>query len=161
MTDITNDLPDDGDGASRRTAGLRSKWKPGQSGNPKGRARKTPEARKVEALARASSAAALDVVLSIMQTGDGDRVRLAAALAVIERGIGKAGDVVHVPIEVTEGATLADRAQAIADAAMAGTVSVSQASALLSCLASVATVQQAEDLARRIADMEADEEGAP
>jgi hypothetical protein len=159
MTDITNDLPDDGTSANKRET-LRP-WPKGQSGNPRGRPKKTPEARKVEALARASSAAALDTVLSIMQNGDGDRVRLAAALAVIERGIGKAGDVLPEPVEVAEGATLAERAEAIADAAMAGAVSVSQASALLSCLASVSKVREVEELEQRIAALEAQKGPAP
>ncbi len=154
MTDHTNELPDDpGNTASNR--GTLKPWKPGQSGNPRGRAKKTPEARAVESLARASSKDALDTVLSIMQTGDGDRVRLAAALAVIERGIGKAGDTLPEPVDVPEGATLAERAQAVADAAMAGAVSVSQASALLSCLASVAKVREVEELEQRIAALEA------
>lgn len=126
----------------------------GVSGNPKGRARKSEEARAVESLARASAPAALDTGLSIMRSGDGDRVRLAAALAMIERGIGKAGDSLADPVEVPDGATLADRAQAIADAAMAGAVSVSQASALLSCLASVARVREVEELEQRIAALE-------
>ena len=153
MTEVTNTPPDDGTSGNKPET-LRP-WPKGVSGNPKGRPRKTPEAREVEKLARASSAAALDTVLSIMKTGDGDRVRLAAALAVIERGIGKAGDVLPAPVEVAEGATLADRAQAIADAAMAGAVSVSQASALLSCLASVAKVIEVNELEQRIAALEA------
>lgn len=89
-----------------------------------------------------------------MQRGDGDRVRLTAALAVIERGIGKAGDVLPEPVQVPEGATLVQRAEAIADAAMQGACSVSQASALLSCLASVARVREVEELEQRIAALE-------
>lgn len=153
MTDTTTELPDDGTTPANKQKA--PPWPKGVSGNPKGRPKKTPEAREVEKLARASSAAALDTVLSIMQSGDGDRVRLAAALAVIERGIGKAGDVLPEPVEVAEGATLAERAEAIADAAMAGAVSVSQASALLSCLASVSKVREVEELEQRIAALEA------
>lgn len=142
-------------GENKKETRLRGPWKPGQSGNPRGRPRKTAEARAVDKLARTSSSEALDTVLSIMRSGDGDRVRLAAALAVIERGIGKAGDVVAEPVQVPEGATLADRAQAIADAAMNGVVSVPQASALLSCLASVAKVREVDELEQRIAALEA------
>lgn len=147
--------PDKG-GASSAPANKQKSppWPKGVSGNPRGRPKKTAEARAVESLARASAPAALDTVLSIMQRGDGDRVRLAAALAVIERGIGKAGDVLADPVQAPEGATLAQRAEAIADAAMAGAVSVSQASALLSCLASVAKVREVEELEKRIAALE-------
>jgi hypothetical protein len=160
MDGISDSLPDarsKGKPANRDDAG---RFRRGNSGNPKGRARKTAEARAVEALARTSSGEALDVVLSIMRAGEGDRVRLAAALAVIERGIGKAGDVLPEPVTVPEGATLAQRAEAIVGAAMAGAVSVSQASALLSCLASVAKVREVEELEQRIAALEADGEGA-
>lgn len=129
-------------------------WPKGVSGNPRGRPKKTPEAQAVDELARASSADALNTVLAIMRGGENDRVKLAAALAIIERGIGKPGEAVE-PIPVPDGATLADRAQAIADAAMAGAVSVAQASALLSCLASVAKVREVEDLEQRIAALEA------
>lgn len=153
MTEETNTLQDDGTAPANKQKA--PPWPKGVSGNPRGRPKKSNEAREVERLARASSAAALDTVLSIMQTGDGDRVRLAAALAVIERGIGKAGDVLPEPVEVAEGATMAERAEAIADAAMSGAVSVSQASALLSCLASVSKVIEVEELEKRIAALEA------
>lgn len=147
--------PDKG-GASSAPANKQKSppWPKGVSGNPRGRPKKTAEAREVEKLARASAPAALDTVLSIMQRGDGDRVRLTAALAVIERGIGKAGDVLPEPVQVPEGATLVQRAEAIADAAMQGACSVSQASALLSCLASVARVREVEELEQRIAALE-------
>ncbi len=129
------------------------RFRPGVSGNPRGRPAKSPEARAVEALARAESAGALEVVLSIMRTAEKDRDRLAAAMAVIERGIGKAGDTVE-PIPVPVGASLAERAQAIADAAMQGACSVAQAASLLSCLASVAKVREAEELEKRIERLE-------
>lgn len=157
-TDTTE--PDDPGTTGSKPQTLRP-WKPGQSGNPRGRPKKTPEAREVEKLARASSAAALDTVLSIMQSGDGDRVRLAAALAVIERGIGKPGDLLPEPVLVPTDATLAQRAEAIADAAMQGAVSVSQASALLACLASVQKVREVEDLEQRIAALEAQKGTTP
>ena len=77
-----------------------------------------------------------------------------AAMAVIERGIGRPGDAVE-PIPVPAGASLAERAQAIADAAMQGACSVAQAASLLSCLASVAKVREVEELEARIQALEA------
>lgn len=157
--DGINDSPQDAGPAENRAKTVGRPFKKGVSGNPAGRRRKTAEARAVEALARTSSGEALDVVLSIMRAGEGDRVRLTAALAIIERGIGKAGDVLPEPVQVPDGATLSQRAEAIVGAAMAGAVSVSQASALLSCLASVAKVREVEELEQRIAALEADGEG--
>ena len=136
-------------------------WKPGQSGNPKGRPKKSAEARAVDALARAESADALNVVLEVMREGEKDRDRLAAALAVIERGVGKPGDTLPVAIKLPAGATLAQRAEAIADAAMQGACSVAQASALLSCLASVQRVREIDELEQRIAALERREGATP
>ena len=146
MTDATNTPT-----PANRTASGR--FKPGASGNPTGRPSKSREARAVEALARTESAAALEVVLSIMRSAEKDRDRLAAAMAVIERGIGRPGDAVE-PIPVPAGASLAERAQAIADAAMQGACSVAQAASLLSCLASVAKAREVEDLEKRVERLE-------
>lgn len=145
------DTPDNRPGAGR--------WPKGHSGNPGGRKPKTAEARAVETLARKASLEAFEVVHSIMKGGDSDRVRLAAAVAVIERAHGKPGDVVAVPIVVPEGATLSQCAQAIIDSAMRGEASTAQASALLSCLASVAKVREVDELEARISALEA--KGAP
>lgn len=153
MNDITNELPDVPGTTGSKPSTLRP-WPKGVSGNPRGRPKKSAEAQAVDALARAESAEALGVVLAVMREGEKDRDRLAAALAVIERGIGKPGDSVAAPIKVPADATLADRAQAIADAAMQGACSVSQASALLSCLASVAKVREVEELEQRITALE-------
>ncbi|MDZ7858647.1 DUF5681 domain-containing protein [Sphaerotilus sp.] len=58
-------------------------WKPGTSGNPKGRPRKGLDACGVERLARLHVAQALDVVLTLMCQGESDRVKLDAARAVL------------------------------------------------------------------------------
>jgi hypothetical protein len=151
MTD-TNSDPEKG--TDRKPSALRP-WPKGVSGNPGGKKAKTAADKAVEALARASSTEAVNTVLTIMRAGDSDRTRLAASLAILERAHGRPGDRLTEPVEVPQGATLADRAQAIADAAMSGTVSTAQASALLSCLASVAKVREVEELERRITALEA------
>lgn len=62
---------------------------PGQSGNPGGRPAKTEEQRTLEAMCREKTVEALAVVLNIMQNGESERSKLAAAEIVIERGHGK------------------------------------------------------------------------
>jgi hypothetical protein len=62
----------------------------GQSGNPGGRPPKTEEQRTLEAMCRDKSTEALDVLLKIMCEGENERNRITAALAIIERGHGKA-----------------------------------------------------------------------
>ena len=62
----------------------------GQSGNPGGRQAKTEEERSLEAMCREKTPEALATVLQIMQGGQQERARLAAAQYVIDRGWGKA-----------------------------------------------------------------------
>jgi hypothetical protein len=64
-------------------------WRPGQSGNPAGRPRKTQELRDLEAACRAKAPDALRVLTALMQKADKDSTRLAAALAILDRGFGK------------------------------------------------------------------------
>jgi Family of unknown function (DUF5681) len=63
---------------------------PGVSGNPGGRPPKTDEQRTLEAMCREKSLDALAVLLKIMETGENERNKITAALAIIERGHGKA-----------------------------------------------------------------------
>lgn len=72
-------------GANRPTA-----FKPGQSGNPSGRPKKTEEQRTLEAMCRERTTEALATVLAIMGEGENERNKLSAAQFVIERGWGKA-----------------------------------------------------------------------
>jgi hypothetical protein len=65
-------------------------FKPGQSGNPGGRVKKTPEEFALIEACKQRSPDALNVILEIMAHGDGDKVRLSAAQYVIDRGYGKA-----------------------------------------------------------------------
>lgn len=70
------------------------RFQPGQSGNPGGRKKLTPEQKQQELdlvrACREKSLAALAVIESLMHTADRDSTRLAAAQFVIERGWGKA-----------------------------------------------------------------------
>lgn len=64
-------------------------FKPGQSGNPGGRAKKTPEEFALIEACKKKAPEALAVILGIMQHGQSEKTRLSAAVAVIERGYGK------------------------------------------------------------------------
>ena len=64
-------------------------FKPGVSGNPSGRPKKTPQELDLIAACKEKTPDALAVILKIMQTGDKDSVRLAAAQSIIERAYGK------------------------------------------------------------------------
>lgn len=62
----------------------------GRSGNPTGRPRRTPEEVELADACRAKTKEALEVIDGLMRTSDNDRVRLAAAQFIIERGWGRA-----------------------------------------------------------------------
>lgn len=60
----------------------------GKSGNPGGRKKRTPQEFDLIKACRAKAPEALQVMVTLMQHGENDRVRLSAAIAVIERAYG-------------------------------------------------------------------------
>lgn len=79
--------------ANRPKTGRRapkSAFKPGQSGNPNGRPKKTQEEYDLEAACKEKAPAAIKVIEALMYGADKDSVKLAAATFIIERGHGKA-----------------------------------------------------------------------
>jgi hypothetical protein len=65
-------------------------FKPGQSGNPGGRPKKTESEFELERACEMKAPEALETILDLMQNAKQDSVRLAAASYVIERRYGKA-----------------------------------------------------------------------
>jgi hypothetical protein len=65
-------------------------FRKGASGNPGGRPKRTPEEVQLIEACRAKTPEALDVIQELMDNSSNDRVRLAAAQFIIERGYGKA-----------------------------------------------------------------------
>jgi hypothetical protein len=78
-------------GASNRTANerglanLRPRWKPGESGNPAGR---KPALVDIAALARVHGPRCIEVAAELLEDAD-PRIRLAALVALLDRGFGK------------------------------------------------------------------------
>ena len=65
-------------------------FRKGQSGNPGGRRKRTAEEVQLIEACREKTPEALAVIQELMDNGTNDRVRLAAAQFIIERGYGKA-----------------------------------------------------------------------
>lgn len=72
----------------RNTSGL-TPFKPGQSGNPNGRPKKTEAERAAEKLSRTEAERAMKKIVKLIDSDD-DRVALAAAQHVLDRALGKA-----------------------------------------------------------------------
>jgi hypothetical protein len=67
----------------------RTAYQRGQSGNPQGRAKRTPQELDLIAACKNKTPRALAVLVEIMENGQIERNRLAAALAILERGHGR------------------------------------------------------------------------
>ena len=125
------------------------RWKPGESGNPKGRARGGGDIGK---LRQSIAEHVPDIIARLVQAATaGDA---AAARLLLERVIPsiKAAEL-PAPMDLPEG-SLADQGRAVLAAAGAGDLAPGQAAQLLSGLGSLAKLIETDELAARIAVLE-------
>ncbi|MDE2367540.1 MAG: hypothetical protein KGN16_01100 [Burkholderiales bacterium] len=126
------------------------RWKPGESGNPNGRKPGSSEVGKL----RASIATHIpDIIAKLVEQAKGGDP--AAARLLIERVIPplKASEQ-PAPMALPDG-TLTDQGRAVLTATGAGDIAPGQAAQLLSGLGSLARLIETDDLAARIAALEA------
>jgi hypothetical protein len=129
--------------------GGNTRWKPGQSGNPKGRPKGTGKIGKL----RESIAEALPDILGALveraRTGD-----TAAAKLLLERTLPPVKPIELPEALPLEGATLTDQGRAVLRLLAAGEIGPMQAAALLSAIGQLGRVIEIDDLARRIEALE-------
>lgn len=123
-------------------------WKPGQSGNPKGR----PPGGEVAKL----RAAIIDHVPSIITTMvnkalDGDA---GAARLLLERAIPALKPSEQVQILTLPEGSLTDQGRAVLNAVAAGHIAPAQGAQLVSAIGALAKVAEIDELERRIAALE-------
>jgi Family of unknown function (DUF5681) len=82
VSDHSNGNGNGGDGKYQPVPPTVHRWKPGQSGNPKGRGGTS----EVKVLAREHTAEAVQTLVKAMRTGHSEKVRVAAAIALLDRG---------------------------------------------------------------------------
>ena len=130
-------------------------WKPGQSGNPKGRPTGTGEVAKL----RAAIADRVPELLAAMMARalDGD---VGAARLLLERAIAplKAAEQPQA-LSLPDG-TLTDQGRAVLAAVAAGELAPGQGAALLSGIGTLARVAEIDELAARVAALEAQRDDA-
>ncbi len=126
------------------------RWKPGESGNPKGRKPGTGEV----SLIRASIAARVPELLASMMNRalSGD---VGAARLLLERAVAplKAAEQAHA-LSLPEG-TLTEQGRAVLAAIAAGELSPGAGAALLGAIGTLARVSEIDELERRIRALEA------
>lgn len=92
------------------------RFKPGLSGNPGGRPKRTPEELELIAACKQKAPAALNVIIRLMVRAKNERVRMDAALAILERGYGKPTQPISTPPDepMEHGVSMSDLTQLLA-----------------------------------------------
>jgi len=125
-------------------------WKPGQSGNPRGRPQGSGQ---VAVLRQAISEAIPAIVAQMVERAkEGD---VAAARLLLERTIPPLKPVeLPVAINFPAASSLTEQAQAVIDTAASGQVAPSQAASLLAGLAAFSRIIEVDELEKRISRLE-------
>ena len=128
----------------------KTRWKPGQSGNPKGRKPGSTEIGRLRKSIAVHLPEIIDRLVEQARTGDAGAARL-----LLERVLPpiKAGEQ-PTPIDLPD-TNLVEQGQAVLAAVGAGQISPGQASQLLTGLAALARLVESEELTARIAALEA------
>ena len=128
-----------------------SRWKPGQTGNPKGR----PPGQSEITRLRASLAADVPEILAglVLAAKGGD---VQAARLILERILPPVKPIEQaVALQFPEGGTLTAKATAVLSAAAAGELAPTQAAQLIAALGTLAKITEIDELAARVAVLEA------
>ena len=124
-------------------------WKPGQSGNPKGRPKGSGEVAQIRSVITAQLPQLLNAMMQRALDGD-----VGAARLLLERTVAplKATDVGQ-PLNLPNG-TLTEQGRAVMAAVSAGELAPSQGAALVGALGALARVAEMDELAARVAELE-------
>ena len=124
-------------------------WKPGQSGNPKGRPVGSGEVAKLRAAIAADVPAILKSLTDAALSGD-----VQAAKLLLERVLPALKPAEQMQaVNIPEG-TLTDKGRAVLDAVSAGELAPGQGAALLAAIGTLARVAEIDELTERIKRLE-------
>lgn len=129
-------------------------WKPGQSGNPKGRAPGSGEVAKIRAAIAAEVPAILKTLVEQALAGDTQAARL-----LLDRTIAPLKAMEPAQAIALPAGSLTEQGRAILAAVAAAELAPGQGAQLLSAIGSLARVAEIDDLAQRIEALEKQQEG--
>ena len=132
-----------------------SRWKPGESGNPKGR---TPGQSSITKMRASLTADAPKILAALVAAAiDGD---VQAARLILERVLPPVRPTEQpITLRLPDGGTLAAKASAVLSAAAAGSLAPGQASQLITALGAMAKIIETDELAARITALEGAKNG--
>ncbi len=126
-----------------------TKFKPGKSGNPKGRPAGTGEIAKLRASIATHVPEIINKQVELAKAGDAQAARL-----LLDRVLPTIKPTDQAtPVDLPDG-TLTERGNAVIAALGAGEIPAAQASQVLAALASLATITKTDELAARVAELE-------
>lgn len=127
-----------------------SQWKPGQSGNPKGKPPGKGELQKLRAAIGVHVPAILDQLVAAASAGD-----IQAARLLLERVLPPVKAIEQAQaITLPKGGTLTDQGRAVLAAVAAGQLAPTQGAALMGAIGTLGRVAEVDELARRIEALE-------
>ena len=124
-------------------------WKPGQSGNPKGRPPGTGEVAKLRAALAADVPEILAGLVSAAKAGD-----VQAARIILERVLPALKPIEHAQALPLPDGSLTEQGRAVLAAVAAGELAPGQGAQLLAAVGSLARVVEIDELTQRIEQLE-------
>ena len=124
-------------------------WKPGQSGNPRGRPPGAGEVAKLRAAIAGQVPAILQSLTAAALAGDVQAARLLLERTLPALKPAEQAQALHLP-----DGTLTDQGRAVLAAVAAGELAPGQGAALLGAIGTLARVAEVDELARRIEALE-------
>ena len=126
------------------------KWKPGVSGNPKGKTPGSGELQKLRATLAADVPGILAGLVTAAKAGDTQAARL-----ILERILPPVKAMEQaVALQLPDGGTLTAQGRAVLSAVAAGELAPSQGAALLGAIGTLARITEIDEMATRITALE-------
>lgn len=132
------------------------RWKPGESGNPKGRTPGTGEVAKLRAAIADRVPELLDRLMTQALAGD-----VAAARLLLERAVAPLRAAEQPQALTLPDGTLTDQGRAVLRSVAAGELAPGQGAGLLAAIGTLARVAEIDELAARVAALEGRQHGKP